>query len=440
MPQGPLSSASEECLLISRPDAEKRALFTFVPGTNLLLDFEISEATLSRNQDSLILSLKDGASVAIANFFAEHHAPASLALPDGTRVSAGDFFTAPGPKSDAAVTPVSAGNIEPGDVGKLENLFEDVSRVGGLGTLYWGGTKEEGDLSAPKSELAASPLHVSAVQFSGHVRGRAGGHAGEQLEDRTGSHRPGQDGHRDDLRLPDSGGDTCPADSCQEYGGGERPGPVSPSSGYAPVFSSGGHDSFAGRGFNLEAFMRDNTPLQEWTQNIDGFSCVTGETFVAENAVAPRIELAWSMTFDASKGQAALSDVTFALLFKVGPDGQLTYVDHRVVEFGGVDESGAPLAVSGSVSWAVDPGEHYVTSLVVAGIGQDSGTVLVVDGMEYHTGQTDPAWHEPVCDDPAAVTALVAGSVFDDAHGSDGALSDAHSPADEPAAHSSGES
>ena len=429
MPQSTRSPARGEGLLISRPAAEKRALFTFVPGTNLLLDFEISEATISRNQDSLVFSLKDGASVAITNFFADHHTPPSLALPDGTRISAGDFFIGSGSKPGAAATPASAENGESDDVGKLENLFEDVSRVGGLGTLYWGQapgvTKGEGDPSAPKSELSTSPLQVSAAQFAGLA-------GSDRLEDRPGYHRPGQDEHREDLQLPGSDGGrdgTCPTDGCQESGGGERPG---------PMFSSGGHDPFGSRGFNLEAFVRDNTPLQEWTLNADGFSCVTDETFVAGNAVAPKIAIAWSMTFDASKGQAALSDVTFALLFKVGLDGQLIYVDHKVVEFGGVDENGTPLTASGSVSWSVAAGEHYVTSLVVAGTGQDSGTVLVVDGMEYHIGQTEPAWHGPVYDDPAA--ALVAGSVFGGAHGSDGALSGAHPPADEPAAHASGES
>ena len=437
MPQGPLSPASEENLLISRPAAEKRAFFTFVPGTNLLLDFEIAEATVSRNQDSLIFSLKDGASVVITNFFAEHHAPASLALPDGTRLSADDFFTSSGPKSGAAVTQVSAETGEPGDAGKLENLFEDVSRVGGLGTLYWGQapgvTKEEGEPSSFKSEHASSALQVSAAQPFEHAQDSTGFIRSDRFEDRPGYHRPGQNEHREVFQLPGSDGErdnTCPTGGCRESGGGERPG---------PMFSPGGHDPFGSRGFNLEAFMRDNTPLQDWTQKADGFSYIADETCVAANALDPKIAITWSMAFDAGKGQAALSDVTFALLFKVGPDGQLIYVDHKVVEFSGVDENGTPLTASGSVSWSVAAGEHYVTSLVVAGTGQDSGTVLVVNGMEYHIGHTEPAWHEPVYDDPAAVTALVAGSVFDDAHGSEGAFSNTPPPAEEPAAHSSGE-
>lgn len=430
MPKGPLSPAREEDLLISRPDAEKRSLFTFVPGSNLLLDFDLAEATVSRNQDSLILSLKDGASVAIDNFFTDHHAPPSLALPDGTRVSANDFFADAGPKSGAAVTTAPAGNAEAEDVGKLENLFEDVSRVGGLGTLYWGrapGVARE-EAEPARSEHAASPLQVSAAPLYGHARGGAGLAGSERLDGKPGDHRPGQD--RGDILLPGSDGvrdAVCPMDICQESGGGERPG---------PSFSSGGHDPFGGGGFNLQAFVRDNTSLREWTQNADGFRCVMDETFVAENAIDPRIAIAWSMAFDASKGPAALSDVTFALLFKLGPDGRLTYVDHKVVEFSGVDESGMPLAVSGSVSWSVDPGERYLTSLVVAGIGQDSGTVLVIDGMEYsyQTGQA-----EPVYDDSAVAAAFVEGSVFGDAHGSDGTLSEASSPAGEPAAHASGE-
>lgn len=436
MPQGPLSPAGEEGLLISRPAAEKRALFTFVPGTNLSLDFELSEATISRNQDSLILSLKDGGSVAIANFFADHHAPPSLALPDGTRVSANDFFADSGPKSGTAATSASTENGEPDTAGKLENLFEDVSRVGGLGTLYWGQAPgvngEEGEPA--KNEHAARPLQVSAASLYGHAQDHDGLAGSEGHEDRPGYHRPGQ--NTENLPLPGSNGGrdgTCPTtDGCQEPGGGERPG---------QAFPSGGHDPFGNGGFNLQAFVRDNTPLQEWSQNIDGFSCVTDETFVAENALDPRIEIAWSMAFDASKGQVALSDVTFALLFRIGPDGQLAYVDHKVVEFGGVDENGTPLAASGSVSWSVDPGERYVASLVVAGTGQGSGTVLGIDVMEcvYQTGQTDPAWHEPAYDDPAAVIAFVGGSVFDDMHDSDGAFSNAHSSA-EAVSPSSGES
>ena len=434
MPHGPSSPASEECLLISRPAAEKRALFTFVPGANLLLDFELAEATISRSQDSLILSLKDGASVAITNFFAAHHAPPSLALPDGTRVSADDFFTGSFSKSGPAAIPPLTENSDPDNTGKLEDLFDDVRGGGGRVTVYRGQSlgviREEGE---PSGKYDPNSLQSSAAQLHGQVRDsdRIGS---DPLEGRPGYHRPGG-GHGQDLPLPDNGGDgTCPLNGCQEQpGGGERPG---------QVFFPGGHEPFASGGFTLQAFVRENTPLQEWTRNIDGFSCLMGETYVAENTVDPKLELAWSMAFDANKGLAVLSDVTFALLFRLDPEGHLVYVDHKVVEFSGVDENGAPLAALGSVSWSVAPGEHYVTSLVVAGTGHDSGTVLAVNGVEcaYRIGhgQTEPVWSEPAYDDHAAVTAFVAGSVFDNARESDGALSDAHPPAE--AAQSSGES
>lgn len=406
MPQPPLSNRAALLVVTPLPDGE--ALYHFVPGQKIILNFAMAGARVSRHADNLVFALHEGAAVTIADFFANDQSLPSLTLHDGTWVTADDFFEQFNPALHTAGTPDSPENTPSEEETKLDELLEGVGRMGGMGSLYWGDglteVTEEEDLFL--REEGGFGLNPPVQQNM-----RAHDSSGQSLTGAStpsGNHKPGYE-HRDEIPLPGRDDGWVISGSMGTYrdaAGRETPGLAS---------SAGGGNPFADRGFDIDNFIRENTSLEGWTKDGNGFGCAMRETSVADDAVDPRIELKWSMMADGSKGAPNASDVTIALLFKIGPDGRLIYLDHKILEFSGLDENGMPAAASGGVSWAVEPGERYVTSFVVVGADPDGdcGTVLLVDGME-HVYQTAPVWEEPEDDAGANLLPAVLGEASDD--------------------------
>ena len=408
--------------LVPSPRHGEDVVLDTASGKSLVLDFYPSEAEISRQADDLVFSMENGGSVSISDFFsAGQQPPVLFTLPDGTQLSALDFFASFNPDLDVAV---SAPESEPTQTDtRLDDLLEGVSRMGALGTLYWGDAAvvpdeiEEVSFRVESSfgmssSLTSSP-YLQAYDNTGLLKPGAGTTQVNEIS--PGYYQPGQE-QRESVSLPAAGGDGS------DNGGWDVTGELSTVTDVEGVAKTGlsvsdsDTDPFANTGFDLAAFIRENTPLQDWEQGGNGLGCLKREVSVGPNASDPKIELAWSML----PGETAdPADVTLALLFKVGPDGSLIYVDHQVLEFGGLDAEGRPLGASGNVSWSVEPGENYVTSLVVAGAGpkagQDAGpgTVLVLDGMEY-VYQTEPVWVEPVYEEVYLFTAEAAGNLIAD--------------------------
>lgn len=411
-----LSVQTGECL-VPNPRLGEDVILATAAGKTLVLGFYPSEAEISRQADALVFLMENGGSVSIPDFFTAEQAPVLFALPDGTQLSALDFFASFNP--DLAVAMAALENDTPEVETRLDDLLEGVGRMGALGTLYWGDAArlpeqiEEvsfrvesalGPSSGPGSSLAASP-YLQAYDNTGVLKPGEG--ATQVNEISPGYYQPGQE-RRESISLPDGKGDSGGWDVSGElniYEGSSG----QPKAGLSASDSES--DPFAETGFDLAAFIRGNTPLQNWEQGKGGLGCLKREVAVGADETDPKIELAWSML----PGETAdPSDVTLALLFKVGPDGSLVYVDHKVLEYDGLDAAGRPQAASGGVSWSVEPGESYVTSLVVAG----PGAVLVLEGMEY-VYQAEPVWVEPVYEEVYLFTAEASGNLIADPSGDD---------------------
>ena len=180
MPQKPSSPSKEENFLVSELAAERGEHVPFLPGNTSLLSPALAEPPVF-HEDNPGVSLEGG--VAVGGAFAGHLPPPSLFLSDGTRTTANDSFTRHHADSDVSAAAQPAEGDTPAGEERLDDLFKGVSRMGSLGTLYWGqprSTTPESMPDAASSEdgkasglLPPGSASVTGNVFSGAPGGRA---------------------------------------------------------------------------------------------------------------------------------------------------------------------------------------------------------------------------------------------------------------------------
>ena len=410
MSQSPLSSLQEKLLLVFRPLAESCVVLALEPGMRLVLEFEPDQAVISRDHDNLVFSLANSRTVTVAGFFAHEGPLPAFVLPDGSIVPAEAFFEAFSP--ELSNSPNSA-KADPAAEDALDAAVKGVQGLGALGTFYWDDGKlpvpDDADLdsmlyhmdffgsSSPASYLYAQNNHGTLI---------AGVNGMQTVEVFPGYYVPGET-YRENVPLPgnDDSWDVSGAlASCKNANGEEKTGITA---------TSGAGNPFEDSGFDIEGFIRDQSPLADWAMDTDNFGCMTREVSVAENAATVKISIDWSMLANGNDSQ--VSDVTVALLFKVGDEGELVYMDHATMTFGDRNADGTYKDAVGHASWNVDPGERYTVALVMAGmnLGVMSNSVLAVDALEQ-SWQMDPIWVEPVYEDVPVAVYSALGNVISD--------------------------
>ena len=414
MSQGP-SPLREKPLLVSRPKGESGIVLAFKPGMRLVLEFEPDQATISRDQDSLVFSLDTHGTVTIAGFFGREESMPSFTLPDGTLVAAETFFDAFCPELNTAPTPDTRAHAAEE---ALDNAIEGVQGLGALGTFYWGDGRlpSVDDIDAlddPDMRMGVHQMDVGKSSGTSYLEAHSNyaalvsGVGGmETIEVSPGGYAPGET-YRASIPLPGSDTDwevSGALTNCQTSDGEEKTGLAATADGENP---------FEDSGFDIESFIRDQSGLADWELGTDTFGCVTREVAVAENAADATISIAWSML--ATEKTVAASDVAIALLFTLGSDDELVYADHTTLAFNEQNADGTFRDAFGQVSWDVEAGKRYAVSLVMAGknSGGAPGPLLVVDAMEQ-AWQTDPVWVEPVYEEAPVVVYSALGNVIDD--------------------------
>lgn len=396
-------------LIVSMPLAGEMLTVSPVPGHDFALGFNTADATVSRQGDSLVFAMNNGGSVTIADFFpVDARELPVLTQADGTPAALDDLLlnveTAPIPEPDRTV--VESGNGASEQSGDLDSLIDGVSRLGVLGTLYWGNDQEAAAKdSEPEESLTISQsTYLRAQDNLGILTCKQSGT--EQVEVAQGYYATG-DVIKEQTPAPGSDDKWAVSGNLDQYripGAGEKQG----------VAASGNTvEPFTDRGFDIESFVNGNTSLQGWTAGEDSLAGLERQFSISADAVNPRLQVAWSMYQNG--GTAAGDGVAIAFLFKLGAGGELIYVGHKALESAGDGTAGAGGGLSASVSWSVEPGGQYVVPIVVAQAGQPSGSgiVLTVDSLEYIHYDT-PVWVPPVYDDVPLYTAAVEGNVISD--------------------------
>lgn len=405
----PTTARTEPERVLSRPQAGERIAIAVTAGEIISLDFDPAGAAVAREGDDLVIALPDGALLTLNGYFADAGQLPLLSLPEGSQNLAaawaedGVVVAALNRNADSGLDRGEAGEE---DLGKLEGLLDGVNRLGALGSLYWGQARVDGldgaDDDHSLLHSMADFLTGAGPQSSGLARDGLGvlsaGPGGTSLfESKPGYLQEGKE-NREAIAGPEN-------DEQWKVSGSLGQSPVAGQEDASALTSAvGGAEEYALRGFDLEAFVRQNTDLGDWSAREDRFAGLERVISVAGDDLSPQISLDWSV-HALAEGEEA---VTVALLFKLGSDGELVYVDHTIVSLEGAAASGA-----GSVSWSVEPGGRYVTSLMLMedGRGAEAGAALVLAGMEF-IHQSPPQWVEPVYEEMPCFSLTAGGNVF----------------------------
>lgn len=295
--------------------------------------------------------------------------------------------------------PAESGSANGEVASDLDNLIDGVSRLGALGSLYWGDDPGEGKDSG--DDAYASMFSLSYL----HAHDNLGILTHKDVETDAGYFEPETEVRQDmSIQADESAWNIFGSLQQQWLYGNWRENILTANGSPA--------DTLSGRGFDLESFVNDNTSLQGWSKDKNALASMEREFAVSEDALDPTLEISWSMF--ANGKQSTLGDVSIAFLFRVGESGALEYVDHQVLNFGIL--SGVS---SGQVSWSVEPGGNYVVPMVVAGKGSDTSAILAVNGMEFIS--REPAtWVDPIDVDKDAHTVSASGNVLADPMAGDG--------------------
>ena len=295
----------------------------------------------------------------------------------------------------------------------FNGLLESVNSFGALGSLYWRGdghTKPGLDTADPHTELPPPGTNISGPETHGpetHGFGASGldayslGASGLSFSQQHSENQqlfaqttPPRTGNNDLANEPDTYRQT------QETGqknsvpsGNDDHWSVSGvmeqnSRGLASFSAQEGGDSLPDiMNFDWQAFVRNNSLLNDWEIGTDNIGWLGKDVYVDQAAVDPHIAVAWSME---TKSQIGSGDFTASLLFKVGDNNELIYVGHKILHFGDPALAGQAEMAADSVEWNVEPGAHYVTSFIIveSSPSDASGPLLTVDAMEY-------SWHNP---------------------------------------------
>lgn len=149
-------------------------------GATLRFQFDPAAADISREGADLVFSLDNGGTVTIGGFFevGDNSLP-DLSLPDGTVVSANDFFngsgldmtTAAGPASGS---PLSGGTSYDDDPGAL---LLGLDKYGKLDTDYWGRETESAEFYQGLTGDAGESIFgaiVGGISFGGIAQAETG--------------------------------------------------------------------------------------------------------------------------------------------------------------------------------------------------------------------------------------------------------------------------
>lgn len=128
---------------VAMPAAGVAAVVASRPGESFVFDFDLSNSTFSRSENSLVIQADNGASVTLRDYFAvgDESLP-NLVLADGSVVAGKDFLaqfsdlditTAAGPGAGAAAAGGGAGEY----ADSAGDLIAGIDRLGSLGTTQW---------------------------------------------------------------------------------------------------------------------------------------------------------------------------------------------------------------------------------------------------------------------------------------------------------------
>ena len=137
------TSRAAQAIQITRPAAGENASFESQGGARLVFDFDPATATVSRAGNDLVFQMDDGGSVTLARFFeVGGQTLPSLVLPAGDEVASADFLSAFDINLETAAGPGASSSAASGGSGEYADdpgaLIDGISRLGSLGTIFWG--------------------------------------------------------------------------------------------------------------------------------------------------------------------------------------------------------------------------------------------------------------------------------------------------------------
>lgn len=452
-----VSIGNSRTIHIPAPSSGEIFTATTVPGGTVSLGFDPATATINRVDNNLEFLTDEGGAVQLVDFFVVGDQPLpSLTLPDGDTVASSEFLsafdidieTAAGPATD---DPGSGSGEYADDAG---SLIEGIESLTSLSGGRWLDVPWEESVGIPDTFLTYNtPLAMDQPTSTGSASNIGAIHTPqpEALPDTANenSTHPYLSAH-DNVGIVEMTSETIVIEAgyqTEKPGRiidialpGEANGAAWQTSGklgehqikeingkeYGLTSSSGDLKLFEGMNFDFESFVHDHTPFSAWRQNGSSVGSMTTE-FQADGEGA--FNTVWSMYSGSNGKQTGPYDITVAMLFKVGPDGEKELVGHKTLEYETFNEKGSPQGVSGEVSWNIAEGGNYVVAMAVVEAGGTSGnkTILVLDKAVY-TEAPQQVDIPPVTED--AFTVFGAGNVIEDSFAPNeesAGLTDSHS-------------